>query len=532
MLRAVDSQALLQRPKRRAHLALLQVVEGLAALEDARELNLTTLLLLDGVLPHLTTSYARSVRQVFRGLEVMTDLLEARDVPGAGSTSVEPQVLHEAVTAIGSAIAVSGLLNALDQAAAGWRSFEFEGDTVRLMYKLPDYMLRAVELNIVGEAEHNAPYVEASTNSEEDRAFHRRLEAIRTGVLDVNPRTDPETLDRATAYAGRAGEVLHRWSMPTDLTVSHQGRTLFTVADYRAAAEAIHGLATITTLLAEGRATLGASRILHGPREAWTSFIRDRAQIGSEQAAHVLNQMTWTAASRGHSPTFTPFVEIADDVLGLSTTCALWQNPQTALRATWAARFPADYGKKVAELGHQLSTDAGAYLGNLHWKVVTRREVPGVGDIDCGTGEDGFFLTFEAKVFSNDDNTRAEDRKYWGELAKVVVALRDGSTFSRVLGDMRIVHKEVRGALLVPGRMNPALSVGPDYSLLGFEDLKEFASESSGPRELWDRIKAAETRATLPRRVYTQVHDGLTFEVDGADIDAIPGAVRVDRPSG
>ncbi len=150
---------------------------------------------------------------------------------------------------------------------------------------------------------------------------------------------------------------------------------------------------------------------------------------------------------------------------------------------------------------------------------------------DSGAGEDGLFLVFEAKVFADDDTGRAETREYWGQLADVVAALRQPDVFTRVLGDTHLAPGDIRGALLVLGRRNPALTVGPHFSLLGLDDLRDFVLASASPADLWRRIKDAEAKATLPLRVYTAKLGSLTFEVDGADVDAIPAFVRLPSKS-
>ncbi len=258
-------------------LAALQVTEALVALQGADSLGLTTALAVAGVVPHVMPKESSSVRSVLGGLAVVADAIDRRDVPGPGATTVTPEDFSDALRAIGAAMQASGPLTALSQAAAGWRTFARAGDTVRLMYRLPEYMIRAVELNVREEAEHNAAYVEASQNSPEDSAFHRRLEAIRTGSLKVDPRQDPQTLEAAVAYAHRAGELLHRWRLPPEIAVENRGEILFTVAEYRAAAEAVHGLATISEILADGIGTVGASRLLQALRSlGWVSSASGR----------------------------------------------------------------------------------------------------------------------------------------------------------------------------------------------------------------------------------------------------------------
>ena len=42
--------------------------------------------------------------------------------------------------------------------------------------------------------------------------------------------------------------------------------------------------------------------------------------------------------------------------------------------------------------------------------------------------------------------------------------------------------------------MNPALTVGPHFSLLGIDDLRDFVLASASPADLWQRIKDAEAK--------------------------------------
>ena len=339
---------------------------------------------------------------------------------------------------------------------------------------------------------------------------------------------DDDLLQRSITYARRAGDYLHRWVLPSEMVVSREGIDFFTVGEFRAAAEVIHGLAMIYETHTEN---VSSTRILVGSSASWIDLIARMSSISRERVEQIVRLLTYRsqATRRGRllSIASTPFFELGGDRLALSVTPVIWQDPQWALRALWKDQLAGDYTRKTAALGHTLAEEIGRIFADRRWATVMSKEV-GVTDIDAGTGvpDDPFFLSCEAKAFIDDPLYQADDPKVWRQLARAMAALEGPQTFERVLGPLGLKKGDIRGAVVIPGHATPARGVHPHMTIVGVDDLRQLALRAQTPRELWTLLKSRETRTSLPTRLYQQALNGWTLECDAVDIEAIPRFVR------
>jgi hypothetical protein len=160
----------------------------------------------------------------------------------------------------------------------------------------------------------------------------------------------------------------------------------------------------------------------------------------------------------------------------------------------WKNRAPNDYNAMASARNRDLATQAANVLRERGWRVVHERTIPGIGDIDAGAGvpADPFFISGECKIFLDDPVRGADDSEVWGQLARTTDALRDDATFRQILGPEGLAPGEVKGVVIVPGRAQIPFDLGPDYALVGVDDLADAVRISNSPREAWDRLKAAE----------------------------------------
>jgi hypothetical protein len=237
--------------------------------------------------------------------------------------------------------------------------------------------------------------------------------------------------------------------------------------------------------------------------------------------------------AEGRAATTNPLFDLGGGELALSVLCTMWQDPVWALLATWARRAPADLGAKMNERGHRLAARIHALFAARGWVSVLEREIPG-SDLDAATAirTDPFIIIVEAKAFIEDPVRQAEDPKVWTQLADNVDAVRDPDIFRRVFQAERLQSGEVVGLVVVPEYMTAAGDFGPDFSAIGFEDLATHVAQAESPRDLWRRIRAAETAGDFPLKTERLVFGEWTLLFDIGDRAALPTAVRATTAGG
>lgn len=138
----------------------------------------------------------------------------------------------------------------------------------------------------------------------------------------------------------------------------------------------------------------------------------------------------------------------------------------------------------------------------------------------------------EAKAFIEDPVRQAEDLKVWTQLADNVDAMRDPHLFRTVFRAERLQAGKVVGLVAVPEYMSPAGDLGSDFSATGFEDLSRLIDQAASPRDLWRRLRTAETEADFPLKTERLAFGDWTLVFDIGDRAALPAAVRASAASG
>ena len=279
-------------------------------------------------------------------------------------------------------------------------------------------------------------------------------------------------------------------------------------------------------------ATRGASRVLRGPREEWVRVCAHHAQLDPTRVAAALEFMTRRAVdeprgrAEGRAATTNPLFDVGGE-FALSVLCTMWQDPVWSLLATWARRAPADLGAKMNERGHRLAARIHELFAARGWVSVLERQIPG-SDLDVATAirTDHFTIVVEAKAFIEDPIRQAEDAKVWTQLADNVEAMRDADLFRTVFQSEQLQPGEVVGLVAVPEYMTPAGDLGEDFSAIGAENLATLVAEATSPRDLWRRIKAAETDGDFPLKTKRLAFGDWTLVFDIGDRAALPVAVR------
>lgn len=325
---------------------------------------------------------------------------------------VDAAMQEEAVTALRDTNGLIELFTLFDDVAIGWRGFEVNGRGLRAVSKSAERLSRGIALGVRSEAELNAPFLAASAAAVDSKLLHQLLFLL-ARVLPRGPGPEPNDALLKLAEQGtrRAGHMLSDWDIPEDWEVAG----LFRVREYRRATEVVKAFAGTIQIFDDYSTPRDPPRLPVKTKAEWAHLFARRAGVDDARANAILDFMThaasdMTEAGRSSPPTaHTSFLDLGDGRLALSPTLAIWQDPGLALRSIWKTRRPGDYGTKVAALNHRLSDAATALYSAKGWPAVTRRPVPGAGDIDTGTGRDTFFIAGECKVFIDDPVRGADD---------------------------------------------------------------------------------------------------------------------------
>jgi len=533
--RSIADRPLLARPRNVALLAVLQIAEWLVGRATARHLGSMVALATSGTRPHAFPQYQAEVEAQLHALRPVLRAIDIAGRPDQRPLTVGETELKEAGMALLAGAFTSSALALLDEAVIGWRDFRVSGKEVALFHRSPAHMRRRIHGALHAEAAHNAPLMDGTPSEEELRSYER-INALQDGANTWEWMRDDDLIAGALTHARRASVQLHRWDLD-DVVVGASGP--FTVGEFQRVAEVIHAIATVGDLIGDPEATHGASRILRGPRAEWVRVCAQHAQLDTSRVVAALEFMTRRAVDEprgrveGRAATTNPLFDLGGEELALSVLCTMWQDPVWALLATWARRAPADLGAKMKERGHRLAARIHALFAARGWVSVLERQIPG-SDLDVATAihSDPFTIVVEAKAFIEDPVRQAEDPKVWTQLANNVDSMRDPDLFRTVFRTERLQAGEVVGLVVVPEYMSPAGDLGSDFSATGFEDLSRLSDQAASPRDLWRRLRAAETEADFPLKTERLAFGDWTLVFDIGDRAALPAAVRATVASG
>jgi hypothetical protein len=469
-------------------------------------------------LPVGTNMFAMAMHGCHRGLTILLRAIDNAAVPDLRPTEPDGSTQDEAGVALKG---VNGLIDeftALDDVAIGWRDCTVEGKHLKIPSKSPERFARSIELDVRSEAEHNEPYLRASAAARHTKLLHLRLRLAamfvpRWGVYEPDGRT----LELAEAGTRLAGDHISGWTIPVGTIVTRA----FTAGEYRAASEALKAYGGALQIFDDYREPRDPPRLSVRTPAAWIELLQSRTSIDPQRLAAIIRFLTHAASDvRGQgriSPAaaHTPLLDLGDGRLALAPTLAIWHGGELALRTIWKMRAPDDYNARVSALNHELSEQAGDLFAAKGWPRIVRRNVPGGGDIDAGTGADELFISGECKVFIDDPVRGADDPAVWRDLQRNVHALEEPAMAARVLEKERLTPRHIMGLVIVPGRAQSPVDFGDRYALVGIDDLKDRVAESATPHDLWRAIKSHEVQKTVEVAPVTSMIDDWTLESDG-----------------
>jgi hypothetical protein len=469
-------------------------------------------------LPLGVTNFTGAIHAVHRGITILFRAIDNSPVPDALPVQINGEIQDQAAVALKTANGLIELFTLLDDVAIGWRSFEVEGHLVRAPSKSLPRLGRSISRGVRTESEQNEPYLAASAAAGDTAILHRKLFAL----AQIFPRGvpfEPDDAILALAETGthRAEELLSDWIIPAEVTVARR----FAAGEYRTVSEAVKAYAGVVQIFDDYREPRDPPRLPVKTRADWIEFIRARADLDETKAGAILDFLTHARSDlreggrSSPNAAHTPFLGLGDGRLVLVPTLAIWQDGHLALRTIWKTRMPDDYNAKVSGLNHALSETVGALFASKGWPRVVRRQVPGGGDIDAGTGSGDFFIIGECKVFIDDPVRGADDPQVWRELERNVQLLEDPDVAARVLERERLSPRQIVGLIVVPGRAQSPLDFGQGYALVGVEDLKNHLEDAATPQELWATIKAGETEDSPEVVPVTDRIGPWTIESDG-----------------
>jgi predicted nuclease of predicted toxin-antitoxin system len=531
----VSGTPLSARPHNVAILAALQVAETLVGRINARHLAEMVALATSGARPHSFPVYQGEVEAPLHALRPVLRAIDLAARPDQLPPVVGETELREAGVALFAGARVTSALSLIDEGVIGWRGFRVTDKVVELLHRSPAHMRRRIEGALNAEAAHNAPLMDGARSEDEER-FYQMVNALQDGANRWDWTRDDALISGALLPARRAARQLHRWDDLDDVPVGADA--FFTVGEFRRVAEVVHAIATVGDLIGDPIATLGASRVLRALRTEWLRVLAHHAQLDPEHVAAALEFMTRRAVdeprgrTEGRAATTNPFFDVGGGELALSVLCTMWQDPVWSLLATWTRRAPADFGAKMSERGHRLAARVRDLFAARGWVVVLERDIP-TSDLDIAAAvrADPFMIVVEAKAFTEDPVRQSEDPKVWTQLADNVDAVRDRDLFRQVFQAEKLQPGEIVGLVVVPEYMTPAGDLGPDFSAIGVEDLARLVADATSPRELWKRIKAAETEGDFPVTTERLEFGEWTLVFDIGDRAALPVAVRAKAAS-
>jgi hypothetical protein len=526
---SLASRSLVSRPRNVALLAALQVAEWLVGRANARHLGEMVALATQGERPHAFPQYQAAVEAQLHALRPVLRAIDLAGRPDQRPLAIGESELKEASVAMLAGALAASALSFVDEALVGWRGFRVSGNQVELFHRSPAHMRRRIHGALQAEAAHNAPLMDGALSDDEVRSY-QRINARQDGPNTWDWMRDDELIAGALTHARRAGVQLHRWDLD-DVEVA--AIDPFTVGQFRRVVEVVHAIATVGDLIGDPEATRGASRVLRGSREEWVRVCAHHAQLDPTRVAAALEFMTRRAVdeprgrAEGRAATINPFFDLGNGELALSVLCTMWQDPVWSLLGTWARRAPADLGAKMNERGHRLAVRIHELFTARGWVSVLEKQIPG-SDLDVATAirADAFTIVIEAKAFIEDPVRQAEDPKVWTQLSDNVQAVRDPDLFRTVFQAEQLRAGEVVGLVVVPEYMTPAGDLGEDFSAVGAENLATLVAEAEDPRDLWRRIKAAETEGDFPLKTERLAFGEWTLVFDIGDRAALPVAVR------
>lgn len=510
--------ALLKRPRNIALLASFIAAERAAQAPRAKAKELYGGL----PLPDSTSrdaQFAHSVAEILLGLTVLQRAIDRCSSPLALPVRTSADILSEAEEALHVATIHAHLGYVFDDVLRGWRTFELvEPHTVRAMHKSPARLRRTIEVDIEAQAAGTSAVRRAATTQlrAELATLREMVRVERHGQANTYQPTGA-AIRKALVHA-RLRDAAIGWQLPDHLQVA----SLFSVRQYRAVVDAVHATALLYEYLSD-LSHRPDRRIVRMTRDRWVEVLGAGSRLEPAIVDRILPYLTHLPGNprdeinKGTPAASTPFVDLGDGRLAMSSTLAMLQDPQFALRVNWNARAPTDYSAKVAQLGDELSDAATQLFKSRGWFSASRRSIPGVGDLDsvAAIAGDPFLIGVEAKVFTDDPIRGPDEPAVWRVFDANLEALRDADVFARVFPDSPTPCGNIVGLLLVPGRASAATDMGRTHSVIGMDNLRDLAEQARSPRDLWESIKAGELAVASQSELYEARIGDWTLVFDG-----------------